>query len=251
MNKQNLCSRTLTLVLAIALFGATTTVAQASEKQKTKPASANFIAFDDAEYHTSPDKRIGAKILVDPAKVGPSIATMVHLTYLPGAHIGSHRHVFVTEIIHVLEGNLTLRISDEVKVLGPNSTAYIPAKAFHEYMNDSTDVVKFLQYYSPSGPEEEYRNWTKPSAETEAAAAAAKKAQDGKEKNTHIVSPPMPPVPGSPTNVKLGQVVEKATEPATDKTTDEVTDKPETSKTRLLLKSLKDKHTNSSAQEPR
>jgi quercetin dioxygenase-like cupin family protein len=243
MNNQNFCSRTLTLVLAIALFGAGPAAAQASEKQKAKPASANFIAFGDAEYHTSPDKRIGAKILVDPAKVGPSIATMVHLTYLPGAHIGSHRHVFVTEVIHVLEGNLTLRIGDEVKVLGPNSTAYIPAKAFHEYMNDSTDVVKFLQYYSPSGPEEEYRNWTKPSSETEA--AAAPKSQPTQEKSSHIVSPPMPPVPGSPTNVKLGSVVEKTgTAPA--KTTEE----PKTTNTRLLLKNLKDKHTATSPSTP-
>ncbi len=206
MKNTNFVSGTIALSLIVALLGNPTGVF-AAKKQSEQPASVNFIAFDDSEYHTSPDKRIGAKIIVDPAKVGPSISTLIHLTYLPGAHIGSHRHVFVTEIVHVLEGNLTLRIGEEIKILGPNSTAYIPAKSFHEYLNDSTDVVKFLQYYSPSGPEEEYRNWTKPSAEAEA--AAAKAAPEKKEESNHVVSPARPVIPGSPTEVKLGAVEEK------------------------------------------
>ncbi len=205
MKNTKLFSGTIALTLIIALLTGQAPLG-AAEKQVDKTASVNFVAFDDAEYHTSPDKRIGAKILVDPSKVGPSIATLVHLTYLPGAHIGSHRHVFVTEVIHVLEGNLTLRIGDEIKILGPNSTAFIPAKSFHEYLNDSTDVVKFLQYYSPSGPEEEYRNWTKPADD---AAAAAKAAPAKKEESRHVVTPPLPAVPGSPTGVKLGDVTEK------------------------------------------
>lgn len=165
----------------------------ADKTGKTAPQSHKFFAFDDAEYHTSPDKRIGAKILVDPTKVGPSISSMVHLTYLPGAHIKSHRHVFVTEIVHVLEGNLTLRIDDEIKVMGPNSTAWIAPKAFHEYLNDSTDVVKFLQHFSPSGPEEEYRSWDRPSVEK-----AIKEAKKEEVKPTNIVTPPLGVIPGSP-----------------------------------------------------
>jgi len=186
-----------------------------AEKAAGKTASSNhFFAFEDAAYHTSPDKRIGAKILADPAKVGPSMSSLVHLTYLPGAHITSHRHVYVTEIIYVLEGNLTLRIGEEVKVLGPNSTAHIPAKSFHEYLNDSTDVVKFLQYYSPSGPEEEYRNWEKPAATSVAPApsdeSAKKPAAKKDEGPAHVIAPTLPPVPGSPKPV-LGTVSEGTT----------------------------------------
>jgi len=208
MKNTKLFSGTIALTLIITLL-AGQAPSGAAEKQVNKTASVNFVAFDDAEYHTSPDKRIGAKILVDPSKVGPSIATLVHLTYLPGAHIGSHRHVFVTEIIHVLEGNLTLRIGDEIKILGPNSTAYIPAKSFHEYLNDSTDVVKFLQYYSPSGPEEEYRNWEKPGATPPAQPDSAKKEASAtkSEGPAHVIAPALPPVPGSPKPV-LGTVNE-------------------------------------------
>ncbi|MDD2998842.1 MAG: cupin domain-containing protein [Candidatus Riflebacteria bacterium] len=195
----------------------------AGEKKKAdKALSPTFFAFDDAEYYTSPDKRIGAKILVDPTKVGPSISSMVHLTYLPGAHIDSHRHVFVTEVVYVLEGNLTLRIDEEIKIMGPNSTAYIPAKSFHEYLNDSTDVVKFLQYYSPSGPEEEYRNWTKPVEE------AAAKTDDNQttpqtDKPAHVIAPTAPVVPGSPQAV-IGTVTDKSQQ--TNKNTTETQSTP-------------------------
>ncbi len=202
----------LSLSIIALLISASPIVLSADKNEKAAPQSHKFFAFDDAAYHTSPDKRIGAKILVDPAKVGPSISSMVHLTYLPGAHIKSHRHVFVTEIVHVLEGNLTLRIGDEIKVMGPNSTAWIPPKAFHEYLNDSTDVVKFLQYFSPSGPEEEYRSWDRPEA-----SAAVKSAPEKEEENepTNIVSPAMPAVPGSPLP-QLGGVREVQTQEITD-----------------------------------
>ena len=66
--------------------------------------------------------------MVDTNLVGPSIAAMTHLTYLPGAHVLSHRHVYVTEIIYVLEGNLTVRIGSETKILGKDSTAFVPPK---------------------------------------------------------------------------------------------------------------------------
>jgi quercetin dioxygenase-like cupin family protein len=217
--------------ILIAVMLTCPAISLSAEKAAGKTASSNhFFAFEDAAYHTSPDKRIGAKILADPAKVGPSISSLVHLTYLPGAHITSHRHVYVTEIIYVLEGNLTLRIGDEIKVLGPNSTAHIPAKSFHEYLNDSTDVVKFLQYYSPSGPEEEYRNWEKPAA-TSAAPAPSESAKEPAAKKdeapAHVIAPTLPPVPGSPQPV-LGTVSEG---------TGESTDKPVTE---LKLKTGKD-----------
>ncbi|EKD83408.1 MAG: hypothetical protein ACD_39C00697G0002 [uncultured bacterium] len=216
----NLVKNLAPILIAVALACPATSFS--AEKTNSKAASSKFfIAYEDASYHTSPDKRIGAKILADPAKVGPSMSSLVHLTYLPGAHIDSHRHVYVTEVIYVLEGNLTLRIADEIKVLGPNSTAYIPAKSFHEYLNDSTDVVKFLQYYSPSGPEEEYRNWEKPS-ETAVKPATPGKASPAKQEGpAHVIAPTMPPVPGSPQPV-LGTVTEGTNATATVKPADKL-----------------------------
>jgi quercetin dioxygenase-like cupin family protein len=189
--RRALCWGTL-VVLAIT---PTFAKGRAKPQESTAGQSHRFFAFAEAPYHTSPDKRVGAKILIDSAKVGPTLASMVHLTFLPGAHIKSHRHVYVTEVIYVLKGNLTLRIGEEVKVMGPDATAYIPPQTFHEYLNDSSDVVQFLQYFSPSGPEEEYRNWQRPDqpppTTTPKSAGVATEPQQ-------VVSPPLPMVPGSP-----------------------------------------------------
>ncbi len=177
---------------------------QVFAKEKKKAAeqkSHRFFAFDDAPYFTSSDKRIGAKMLIDSTKVGPTLAAMQHLTYLPGAKVTSHRHVYVTEVIYVLKGSLTLRIDKEIKVMGPDSTAYIPPKTFHEYLNASNDVVQFIQFYSPSGPEEEYRNWEVPGA------PAKTGPNTQKASGPQIINaPPAPVIPGSPQPV-LGTVV--------------------------------------------
>ncbi len=202
----------ISLVLAATLLLSSPIFAKGNNKESNKNTeqtkSRNFISFDDAAYNTSPDKRIGAKILVDTNIVGPSIAAMTHLTYLPGAHVESHRHVYVTEIIYVLEGNLTVRIGTETKILSKDSTAFVPPKTFHELMNDSADVVKFLQYYSPSGAEEEYRNWENPkTAEAKAMAEELAKKEELKNKGPEEIQGPAPlTVPGSPTSVKLGEV---------------------------------------------
>ncbi len=193
------CRTFLPLLAAVLLVTGPAPSAHAKEKKKKAaetqaPSSRRFFAFDDAPYYTSPDKRIGVKMLIDSAKVGPTLTALQHLTMLPTAAIKSHRHVYVTEAVYVLKGNLTLRIEKEVKVMGPNSVAYIPPQTFHEYLNDSGDVVEFLQYYSPSGPEEEYRNWERPDAPKKAVQAPTAESATP----TTIVRPPLPPVPGSP-----------------------------------------------------
>jgi len=200
----------LPLLGAALLLTGIPQTAIAKEKNKAAEAKApnshRFFSFDDAPYFTSPDKRIGVKLLIDSAKVGPTLVAMQHLTMLPTAHLKSHRHVYVTEAIYVLKGNLTLRIDKEVKVMGPNSAANIPPQTFHEYLNDSGDVVEFLQYYSPSGPEEEYRTWERPDAPKKIA-----QAQTGPATPTAIVRPALPPIPGSP-KALLGTVQTESNE---------------------------------------
>ena len=159
-------ARCCAVLAVIALLVHPADLAAKSQKKKSQPEvkaeSHNFFDFQDASYRTSPDKRVGAKILIDSTKVGPTLVSMQHLTFLPTAHIKSHRHVYVTEVVYVLKGNLVLRIGNQIKVMGPDTTAYIPPQTFHEYRNDSSDVCQFLQFFSPSGPEEEYRNWETP-----------------------------------------------------------------------------------------
>ena len=177
---------------------------KSSEKNKTRTEEAKyFVNFDEADYRTSPDKRIGAKILVDPNSIGPSIASLINLTYLPGAHVTSHKHVYSSEIIYVLNGVLTVKVDGIIKNVTPNSSVFIPAGSFHEYLNDSSDVVQFIQFYSPAAPEEEYRKWENP---VEAEEREAKEKEKAKEAEVEtIITPEMPTVPGSP-RTRIGEV---------------------------------------------
>ncbi|MBF0498525.1 MAG: cupin domain-containing protein [Candidatus Riflebacteria bacterium] len=219
-------SNNFRLGLLVAIFlapvfdAALPRVAEAKNKSKqeaTAPESHRFFSFDEAPYYTSPDKRIGAKMLIDSARVGPTLSAMQHITYLPGASVKSHRHVYVTEVIYVLKGHLTVRIDKEIKVLGPDTTAYIPPQTFHEYLNDPAagEVCQFLQFYSPSGPEEEYRTWERPGDEASKTAkiAVATSPQE-------IKRGPLAAIPGSPQTV-LGAV--KSSNGPSDTSLDEST----------------------------
>ncbi|HNW33720.1 MAG TPA: cupin domain-containing protein [Candidatus Ozemobacteraceae bacterium] len=232
--------RTLLPLLGAALFLTGIPQAAVAKDQKKAaeakaPDSHRFFSFDDAPYFTSPDKRIGVKMLIDSAKVGPTLSALQHLTMLPTAHLSSHRHVYVTESIYVLKGNLTLRIDKEVKVLGPNAAAYIPPQTFHEYLNNSQDVVEFLQYYSPSGPEEEYRTWERPDAPKKVVPEQTAPAAP-----TDIVRPPLRPIPGSPQPL-LGTVQTEAAPEASASQTAPVATKPVPGKPSTMEFKLREK----------
>ncbi|MBF0546848.1 MAG: cupin domain-containing protein [Candidatus Riflebacteria bacterium] len=214
MNRKNFSVLFLILALVTLLTVDSPLFSKSKEKNKDIDAklgdSHHFFSFSDAPYFTSPDKRIGVKLLIDSNKVGPAFSSMQHVTLLPKAEVKRHRHVFVTEILYILKGNLTIRVEKETKVLGPDCTAYIPPKEFHEFLNDSMDVCQFLQFYSPSGPEEEYRNWEKPTTENATKTASVTLvATQPKE----IVQPKMGPIPGSPRTL-LGTVTEVNSEKA-------------------------------------
>ncbi|MBI3037684.1 cupin domain-containing protein [bacterium] len=189
------------------------------EKKKAISDSHRFFNFEETPYFTSPDKRIGVKFLIDSAKVGPSFVSLQHITLLPKSHVKSHRHVYVTEVVYILKGNLTLRIEKEIKVMGANTTAFIPPQTFHEYLNDSGDVCEFLQIYSPSGPEEEYRNWEKPGVGNAAQTAGVAKSPVGGLPLVPSAQHPAPSsnVPSYVTTVASGELKLKLNEKAKGK----------------------------------
>lgn len=78
--------------------------------------------------------------------------------------------------------------------MGPNTTAFIPQQVFHEYMNKGPEVCEFLQYFSPSGPEEEYRAWQQANEEPAQAEPQKQVATTPQE----IIRGARSSIPGSP-----------------------------------------------------
>ncbi len=190
-------------LLAVCFFMSATSMLPLSASGNTKRTHSAPLVFpaDSVEYRTSPDKHIGAKILIDPANTGPGMLSASHLTYLPGAHVPAHAHVYVSEMLYILKGHLTVKIDGKIISAGPDTAIYIPNKTVHEYMNDSADIVQFLQIYSPTGPEEEYRSWNPANVKISTNTPKNDKAED-----KNVILQPMPIVPGSPGKPAIGEL---------------------------------------------
>lgn len=69
----------------------------------------------------------------------------------PGDNYISEPHVAGThELIHVTEGQLTLRVGEELQTLLVGDSASFSGEVFHSYSNEGTNLVKFsLSVYQP------------------------------------------------------------------------------------------------------
>jgi uncharacterized cupin superfamily protein len=69
-----------------------------------------------------------------------------HTAHVPpgGDPTRGHSHRTIEEIYLVLEGELTLKLGDEVLILGPRDAALIPAETPRASRNDSDSPAAFL-----------------------------------------------------------------------------------------------------------
>lgn len=60
-----------------------------------------------------------------------------------------HLHRFHSEILYVIEGEITFRVGEEILVGGPGSTVYIPANTPHQVK--SAGAGKMVTIFNPAG----------------------------------------------------------------------------------------------------
>ncbi|HTF19765.1 MAG TPA: cupin domain-containing protein [Chryseolinea sp.] len=63
-----------------------------------------------------------------------------------------HRHVDYAEKFEVLEGDLTVTLKAEKRILRPGDVAVVPANTLHCFNNFSKHPVKFLVQFNPAQP---------------------------------------------------------------------------------------------------
>jgi len=61
-----------------------------------------------------------------------------------------HWHKVMTEIFYVLEGQLTLRLGEETRQVGPGGYAYVPPGNVHGFSNQTGAPAKFFLIASPA-----------------------------------------------------------------------------------------------------
>lgn len=138
----------------------------------------------------APDRRV--EILSD---AEPLAATWTRYgPHREGADLHVHRHH--TDLFYVLEGELTVRLGDHERVLGPGETAWLPRGIAHTFRIDSPEA-RLLEISTPAGFEQFHVELGEPAAELripdpaplDVAAMAAGSARHGCD----IVGPPMDP----------------------------------------------------------
>jgi quercetin dioxygenase-like cupin family protein len=73
-----------------------------------------------------------------------------------------HVHERLHDMVYVLEGTLTMQISEETVNLGPGSFVCIPPGLVHTFSNRSAEAVRLLNFNTPAG----WENYMRDLAET-------------------------------------------------------------------------------------
>ena len=68
-----------------------------------------------------------------------------------------HRHAQMTDIFYVLEGELTLDLAGEQRVLGPGAFVLVPPGVIHTFANPGPAPVRFLDIFQPAGIEQFFK----------------------------------------------------------------------------------------------
>ena len=90
-----------------------------------------------------------------------------------GWSLPAHRHVGVTETIHVLDGEFEMTVGDRRSLLTAGQTVYVPADALHAGENVGAATGRRVVIFSPAGMEDLFLEIGALSADVEAAPAEA------------------------------------------------------------------------------
>lgn len=69
-----------------------------------------------------------------------------------------HRHERLHDMFYVLDGTLTMRLSDETQQFGAGTFVCVPPGVTHTFSNTSEQPVRFLNFNTPAGWENYMRD---------------------------------------------------------------------------------------------
>ncbi len=93
----------------------------------------------------------------DESITGDKAAYMGILTARPGTVVPPHRHPRESEYLLILEGGGTMKVAGSSYPVAPMTAIQIPANTEHSFATESKDAVVALQFYTPAGPEQRFK----------------------------------------------------------------------------------------------
>ena len=117
-----------------------------------------YVFVDDISWgHGDPIPGTPFRTVVDPAGTGGRLVAFA-VDMPPGEHVAAHAHADEEQVHVVVSGELTCRVGDRKFVVGSGGTVLLPRGVEHELWNETDEVVRMVDLYTPSGIEELFRD---------------------------------------------------------------------------------------------
>lgn len=113
------------------------------------------------EGYTSPNQKIEAEILVQQSGSSRPESSIVKGALKAGSIVPQHSHVESDEYLVFVRGAGELTIEGKTYHLKDGDTVFIPKGKIHSYVNRSSKDAIFYQIYTPAGPEQRFKRWSK------------------------------------------------------------------------------------------
>ncbi len=95
---------------------------------------------------------IGVVFKISGAETGGAFTVVEH-PIQPGVLVPPHRHTREDEFSYVLEGEIGVRIGDQIFQAGPGSYVYKPRNIPHTFWNSGPKPARLIEFITPSGME--------------------------------------------------------------------------------------------------
>ena len=105
-----------------------------------------------------PNRRFGTVVRVRSEASGGAASVLEH-TLEPGCvAMPLHRHAATTEVLHILNGTLTVLVRGDLRPAGAGTSVVIPPGEWHTFWvaPDENDATRFLAIVAPGGLERYY-----------------------------------------------------------------------------------------------
>ncbi|MGF1474214.1 MAG: cupin domain-containing protein [Geminicoccaceae bacterium] len=113
----------------------------------TNAATGRFVAAGEAPEDVLDWGR--TRWLSHPPSTGATQLTVIDVTLKPGLGHDFHHHPDQEEVLLVTAGTVEQWIDQEMRLLGPGDSAFLPAGVVHASFNAGTDEAKIIAILGP------------------------------------------------------------------------------------------------------
>jgi mannose-6-phosphate isomerase-like protein (cupin superfamily) len=113
-------------------------------------ADAVFHGPGDGEQHSAGP---GSTIVIKATGADTAESFFLSETIIAPGFAGppSHRHARLHDMFYVLEGELTMQVGDEQRMVGAGSFVCVPPGVTHTFSNPGPAPARFLNFNTPAG----------------------------------------------------------------------------------------------------